>query len=44
MSANVNAAASNRVEGEDLALVILHAFRTDMTEESELAVMLRNLV
>jgi hypothetical protein len=32
------------VEGEDLALVILHAFRDGMTEECELAVLLRNLV
>lgn len=32
------------VEGEDLALVILHAFRAGMIEECELAVMLRNLV
>ena len=32
------------VEGEDLALVILHAFRTGMTDECELAGMLRNLV
>lgn len=32
------------VEGEDLALVILHAFRDGMTEECELVVLVRNLV
>lgn len=32
------------IEGEDLALLILHAFRTGMTEECELAVLMRNLV
>lgn len=32
------------IQGEDLALVILHAFRDGMTEECELAVLVRNLV
>jgi hypothetical protein len=31
-------------EGEDLSLVILHAFRDGMTEECELTVLVRNLV
>jgi len=32
------------IEGEDLALVILHAFRGGMTEECELAVLVQHLV
>ena len=35
---------SESLEGEDLALVILHAFRAGMTEECELAAVLRNFV
>lgn len=32
------------IEGEELALVILHAFRDGMTEECELTLLVRNLV
>lgn len=32
------------IEGEDLALVILHAFRDGMTDEGKLTVLVRNLV
>jgi len=36
--------SADSVEGEDLALLIMHAFRDGMTEESELVVLARNCV
>ncbi len=32
------------IDGEDLALIILHAFRDGMTEECDLIALVRNLV